>query len=257
LFRWLAGWTEAGVAALDGRLEEALTSVNRNRAVGRAAGPRDAAIVPLTQSCGLMVAGLTIPGITGELAEWMVRAGYPGYGCMLALAHLRDGDLDQAWATLEPLAAGGFSDVPPDVSWTGTLACAAIVIARRREAEAAAVLARLFEPYADQVAVAAGVPFGSISHVLALMAAVMGQYDRADAAFSVAADRHRRMAAPGFLALTQAEWARVLLERGGPGDADRARSLLDDALTTARQLRQTNLERDVVALLQRGRPAAR
>ena len=88
-----------------------------------------------------------------------------------------------------------------------------------RDREPAEVLLRLLGPHADQVVAAAGMPFGSVSHFLALLAGVLGDHDRADAAFATAAATHARMAAPAFLANTQTEWARLLLTRGNPGDA--------------------------------------
>jgi hypothetical protein len=127
---------------------------------------------------------------------------------------------------------------------------AALVVAELRETEAAECLVRLLDPFADQFIVAAAMPFGSVSHYLALLAATLGDDDRADAAFATAADMHARMGAPGFLASTQTEWARLLLRRGHAGDADQASQLLTRALDTARQLGLPKIERDAVALLQ-------
>jgi hypothetical protein len=41
----------------------------------------------------------------------------------------------------------------------------------------------------------------------------------------------------------------MLIARGEPGDAERARELLDQALTSARELGLANIERRAVALL--------
>jgi len=46
----------------------------------------------------------------------------------------------------------------------------------------------------------------------------------------------------------------MLLARRQAGDADRARELLGQALTTARELGHAKVERDAVALLQGDRP---
>jgi hypothetical protein len=125
-----------------------------------------------------------------------------------------------------------------------------VVVAELRQTEAAECLLRLLSPFPDQVIVAAAMPFGSVSHFLGLLAAALGDDDGADAAFAAAADLYARMGAPGFLASTQTERARLLLRRHHPGDADHAHQLLTQALDTARQLSLPKIERDAVALLQ-------
>jgi hypothetical protein len=147
------------------------------------------------------------------------------------------------------VAADGFSVVPRDVSWTASMACAAVVVAELGQREAAACLVRLLQPYADQVVVTAAMPFGAVSHYLGLLHAALGDEGRADTAFAAAADLHAALDAAGFLASTQTEWARFLLHRRKPGDAEHARQLLTEALDRARQLNLARLERDAAALL--------
>jgi hypothetical protein len=52
-----------------------------------------------------------------------------------------------------------------------------------------------------------------------------------------------------WLARTRYEWAAMLSRRDEPGDAERARDLLDHALTTARELGLASVERRAVELL--------
>ena len=47
---------------------------------------------------------------------------------------------------------------------------------------------------------------------------------------------NERMGARPWLAHTQEDYARMLLERGRPGDSEKARELLTEALTTYREL---------------------
>ncbi len=247
LFRWLAGWTAAGRAVLDGRVEDALTAIEAARHIGRNLG--DADIVALTQHCSVMVTGADVPGISDRLTAAVTKTGYRLFVAFLAMAQARDGDTSGAWETLGPAPSERLESLPRDVSWTASLAGAAMVVAELGDREAADVLLRLLGPHADQIVVAAAVPFGAVSHFLALLARAVGDYDRADAAFASAAAMHTRMAAPAFLASTQTEWARLLLTRRNPGDAERARELLNQALTTARELGLGKIERDAVALL--------
>jgi hypothetical protein len=60
---------------------------------------------------------------------------------------------------------------------------------------------------------------------------------------------HERLAAPAWLARTRLEWARMLLTRRRPGDTDRARELLNQALPVARELGLAKIELDAVTLL--------
>jgi class 3 adenylate cyclase len=249
LFRWLAGWVAAGRATLDGRVEEAFAQVMATRDIGRSLGLRDSETVSLTQRIAIMAAGGEVEGLQDELAAHMARSDYVNYNAFLALAQIRGGDATAARETLAPLAAEEFSTMPRDVSWAASLACAAAVVAELRQTEAAACLARLFEPFADQVVVGAGMPFGSVAHHLALLATAVGDFDRADASFAVAAETHTRIDAPALLACTRTEWARCLLQRRGEGDADRARELLTQALHSARTLGLPKIEGDAVALL--------
>jgi class 3 adenylate cyclase/tetratricopeptide (TPR) repeat protein len=250
LFRWLAGWNVAGRANLDGRIADAVAQVAATRDIGRGLGLRDAETTSVTQCCGLIVTGADVPGSGEAIAAVFARTGYPNYSPFLALAHLRDGDAAAAWATLGPLAADEFSALPMEVSWAGALASASVVVAELRQTEAAECLLRLLSPFPDQVIVAAAMPFGSVSHFLGLLAAALGDDDRAAADFAAAADLYARIGAPGFLAGTRTEWARLLLRRRHPGDADYARQLLTQALDSARQLSLPKIERDAVALLQ-------
>src|SRR5207237_289299 len=91
---------------------------------------------------------------------------------------------------------------------------------------------------------------GSVSHYLGLLAASLGRHHPAAAHFAEAAAVHARMGAPALLARTRLEWAGTLLARRAPGDAERARGLLGDALTTARHLGLRTVEQRASALLE-------
>jgi hypothetical protein len=111
------------------------------------------------------------------------------------------------------------------------------------------VLYELLAPYGDQFAFGYGGAWGAVAHHLGLLAATLDRFDEAEARFAVAAATHERVGAPTWLARTRCEWAAVLLRRGGPGDAGRARDLLDRALATSRELGLASVERRVVQLL--------
>jgi hypothetical protein len=89
----------------------------------------------------------------------------------------------------------------------------------------------------------------AVVHHLGLLAATIGHYDEADERFGAAAVIHERLKAPAWLAHTRLEWARMLLARRAPRDAERTRELLGQALDTARELGLGNVERRAAALL--------
>jgi hypothetical protein len=95
----------------------------------------------------------------------------------------------------------------------------------------------------------AGGSLGAVAYYLAILAATSGDFYGAEHHFAKAAATHERIGAPHWLARTRLEWARMLLNRGRPGDAEQARELLGQALTTARERGLGNIERRAVQLL--------
>ena len=61
---------------------------------------------------------------------------------------------------------------------------------------------------------------------------------------------HERIGAPYWLAVTRVDWAKMLLRRDQPGDHDRARVMLEQALATAREYGFGGVERDATRLLE-------
>jgi hypothetical protein len=118
----------------------------------------------------------------------------------------------------------------------------------------AAQLHRLLAPYPDQIAVwAVGLGIGSVSYYLGLLALCMDALDEALARFAAAAAIDQRVGAPTWLTQTRMGWARALLTRRAPGDAEQADHLLEQTLFDARRLELPGVERRATALL--GRPS--
>ena len=121
-----------------------------------------------------------------------------------------------------------------DAVWLRCLTDCAAVCAQLGEAPRAAALYRLPTPYPDQLPVfVVGTAGGSVLHYLGLLATTMGRFDDAQARFAASTATHQRIQAPTWLARTRLEWARMLLTRRQPGDAERARELLGQAIATA------------------------
>ena len=98
---------------------------------------------------------------------------------------------------------------------------------------------------------AVGLGIGSVSDHLGLLASCMGALDEALARFAAAAAVDQRVGAPTWLARTRVGWARTLLTRRAPGDAEQADHLLEQALDDARRLGLAGVEGRAAALLGR------
>ena len=124
-----------------------------------------------------------------------------------------------------------------------------LVATRLGDRPGASELYGLLAPYGDQFAFTYAGAWGAVSHYLGLLAATLDRFDEAEAHFAAAAETHERNDMPPCLARTRCEWAAMLLQRGEPADAERASDLLDQALTTARDLGLAGVERRVVGFL--------
>ncbi len=129
------------------------------------------------------------------------------------------------------------------------MALLAEICARLEDHEAAAMLLDCLTPHHAFIATHAGATAGPVAHYLGLLAATLHRHDEAETHYQEAADIEERIGAPAWLARTRLEWARMLLARNGPGDAERARILLSQALETAQKLGLGTIERRAVELL--------
>ncbi len=151
---------------------------------------------------------------------------------LLAKAHAEGDRLDRSSELLAEMADSGF-ELHLDQFWlTGMvdLADAAIECGDPGSADPLFVL---LEPWADQLPATGGSALCPVSHYLGGLATVLGRFDEADAYFVRASELNRRMGARFFAARTDLLWARMLIERGAPGDRSRAEALLTSARDVA------------------------
>jgi hypothetical protein len=172
----------------------------------------------------------------------------PFFRALLALAQCQLDRPEEARAAFAPLRDDPDRHLSEYYS-SPTAALLALLCAELGDAEAAARLAGIIAPYADQVASHPMVWFGSFHHSMALLATTLERFPEAEAYFLDAAATHQRLDSPTWLARTRLECARMLLRRNGPGDADRGRSMVRSALDDARALGLGGIERDAVTLL--------
>jgi class 3 adenylate cyclase len=249
LLRWMQLTARSTRSRIAGRLADAETFADQALQVGQTAGIPDA-----FRFYGANLFWLRYDqGRLGDLVRILERAATrpttsPLVALSFALALCELDRHEEARPIFEEIAAKDFAAIAVNFTWLYGLTMAAEVCATLHDVERATVLYRHLNSHPDQFGAMGNVAAtGSVSHYLGLLAPSLGLLEEADAHFTAATARH--VGAPTWLARTQLEWARMLLIRRQPGDAERACELLGGALTTARELGLANVERRAVATL--------
>ncbi|MBN1239432.1 MAG: AAA family ATPase [Gammaproteobacteria bacterium] len=193
------------------------------------------------------------PLIERFAASPLNRAWTPGL--MLALTEI--GRLDDAARELDKLAAGEFAMIPFDALRTSTLVYCAETCTALGDAERAKVLYPLLVPYAGTFATHhLAVCFGSTDQYLGMLAATMGDLDRARRHFDAAVRAHAAARAWPWLARTCQRYALALRKSQEPNDRARAEQLLREAEQLADRLGMQGLGVEIDALLRGDRAQA-
>jgi len=261
-YLWYAAAHQAMCACVEGRFDEAerlaavALEVGRHlpgRHPTRLRYRREDRPAEVAYEMQLFVVRL-LQGRIGELVptfEALVAAERSNDGWLIALALLyadegRESDTRQLF---EEIVDGGFENIRRNVEWLPKMATLATVCAFLGDADRAGRLYELLVPYEARNATILELAFfGSASHVLGLLAATMWRWRAAELHFQAAIERHERMQSPSWVALSKHALAKMLLERGDPGDQDRVAELTGDVLATARRLGMAALESRVLAL---------
>jgi class 3 adenylate cyclase len=236
---WRAGLRRNCHVLLAGRLEEAERLALENRETAVRGG--------LDQSLANAIFGgvlFTVRWERGRLAEMenpisalvSAQPGLPLWRVCLAFLYCETDRLVLARPHFDMLAAGGFADLPLDITWLNGMVVLAMVAAALGDENRGAVLYQSLLPYSGRNACNGPACMGPVDRALGLLATLAGRFGEADGHFAASAELARRMRAPTFLARTQLEWARMLGRRAGRGDAERARELATAALTAAEEL---------------------
>jgi class 3 adenylate cyclase/tetratricopeptide (TPR) repeat protein len=185
----------------------------------------------------------------------------PQYRIVLALIYAASGRRDEAAAELEFLAADDFASIPRDWNWLDNMRGLATLSVMLRDVHRASIVYEQMLPYVDRNITAGwgDIARGSAALYLGMLARTLGRLDDAAAHFEQALSLNRRMGARPAIARTKAEYARMLLRRGGVGDPEKADGLLNDALAEASALGMKILEarvRDLVAQAEGRKPEA-
>lgn len=234
---------------LAGHIDAAEQAAGEALQIASQSGELDAFVYYAAQIYGVRRA----QGRLGEIIELIERAveenpGLPAFRAVLAVALCELDRVDDARVVFAPLVASGFTEFPFDPPWLTAMSLCADAAAYLEHRTAAQTLAELLAPWRDQLAFTGPTCNGSIARPLGLALATAGRLDEANEAFAHAAAVHETIEAPIELARTQLNWARMLASRGRPGDPDRARALLDDALRTAIRLGLATIQTQAQAL---------
>jgi tetratricopeptide (TPR) repeat protein len=229
---------QAALALTSGRLEEAEELIERAFELGESIKAEIA--VPIYQLQRYSLADLRGKSEQlGPALEEIVEA-HPArvvFRCALTHLHARCGHMSDAERLFGALAHDNFAAVPFDQEWLLATSYLAETAALLDDAQAAAELYSLLVPYASLSAADWPEAFrGSMSRYLAVLATATGAFDDAVEHFEAALAMNARMAARPWLALTQRDYAELLVARGGVEDRARAEQLLLNADVLGREL---------------------
>lgn len=185
--------------------------------------------------------------------ELLTAASVAAWRPLLICARTLAGQTDEARAELAEIACDDFVAIPENTlfpMWMGYLVPACAQLADERHA---AVLLRLLAPYADRIwGVGAGaVLMGHGGRYLGLLHAALGNASAAARHYERALEENERAQAWPWLAVTQADYARLLLApaQRGRGARTRGLALAETARTTANRLGMKDLAQRAAGLL--------
>ena len=167
------------------------------------------------------------------------KAWLPGFA--LIAADL--GFQEQARRRLRELAETGF-EMPFDAKRSTSLSYVSDVAVLLGDSDAAERLYELMLVY-RHMTITAGIVtvcYGAASRYLGMLAATLGEFDKAEAHFEHALEMNERMGARPWLAHAKAEFAMLLRRRGGKGASERAEVLANEAWKIAAELDMVRLK---------------
>jgi class 3 adenylate cyclase/tetratricopeptide (TPR) repeat protein len=167
----------------------------------------------------------------------------------LAVIYSELGRTREAREEFEQLAWNDFADLPRDPLWMGSMTYLADVCTFLGDKVRAAALYKILLPFAGRnVVIGIGQScYGALSRYLGALATTLERWEEAAQHFEDALAMNARMDARPWLAHTQEQYATMLFARRQSGDRNKAATLLDAALATARELGMRALEQRIMA----------
>jgi hypothetical protein len=206
---WYVPQWRATLAFLEGRITEGIELSRRARALGRQAGDANADgffgehyLMRMLVQERIAELDPAASGVESEVTERAARSpAWRAFRFTFAWWHASRGEFEQAQRDFDAAIGDGFDTLPRDVNWLSALSSASEACVLLRDAERAAEIRTLLEPYATRMAVGArgSCHAGSIAYALARLAAISGDVAAADALFADAAERDGCAGAPTFV----------------------------------------------------------
>ncbi|HEY4778164.1 MAG TPA: LuxR C-terminal-related transcriptional regulator, partial [Solirubrobacterales bacterium] len=239
----------SAIALCDGDLEGAEVMAARSHEWGRLLTGRDASGVYGIQMFGVRREQGRLAELAPAvriLAGGVEREGPWRPGLVAVLAEL--GMEAEARRELSKLASEGIEEFQASL-WLGTLAYLSDACAALGDEEMAAILYPELEPLAGgNVMIGHLVAcYGSADRYLGMLAATLGEWERAEEHFERATEENERMGVSTWVAHTAYEYGRFLLGRGR-GSRERADALLGEAATLAERIGMEGLLAKIRAL---------
>ena len=182
--------------------------------------------------------------VVPELAD--LAEAFPArvaFRCALAHAQARVGNVQEAQELVTELGADRFSVLPFDQEWLWAASLLAETVVWIGDLGAAEVLYELVVPWVGLNASDHPEGFrGSVSRDAGLLATLLNRPDEAAAHFEDAIAANTRMGARVWVAYAKSDYGRLLLERGRPGDDERAQELLVSAKARSAELGLNSLD---------------
>jgi class 3 adenylate cyclase/tetratricopeptide (TPR) repeat protein len=231
--RWTLTYKQACIAGLHGDLAEYERLAETALTLGIETGQPDAMTIYAAQLANVRHhqgrMHELIPLIEQALAD---TPTLHVYRAVLALAHARAGEADQAQRLLDEEHAAGFP-MPNDVQWSTGLVSWADTAVRVGAVDTAPLLRERLLSYHDHIVTTAATFSPAVCYDLGLLDHLSGRYDDAEQWFTEALQLHERVRSPLLVAITHAAWAALLADRNQHDDHTRARAMAQQALDTA------------------------
>lgn len=242
--RWTAMLYEVFEATMETRLDDAERLTEVALEIGTEIGEPDA----FALYAGQLFAARSFAGREGELLPIVqgVMEANPDitvFRLAYAIICLAVDQEDEARTILRTAVDQGFDAIPADYAWMTTVIGYAVLTVEFEDADTAAQLYRILEPFGHEVAFSGATSQGPISAYLGKLASVMGRHDTADEHLREALNIARTFGWKYHEATTLVALARSHRRRTGALGPD-AHMWLDDAAAIAaeRQLHGVLIE---------------
>jgi tetratricopeptide (TPR) repeat protein len=229
---------EATQPQMEGSFEEAEQKALEALAAGRKVDISNAVTVFSLYTWALLWLQGRFAEIEDSFPSEVRERGSPFIRSVAAQCHLMLGREEQARKEFERLAVNDFAEQSRNWLMPIIMMCMSELAASLGDTLRASQLYELLHACDDRLIVMGtnGPCFGAKTHWLGMLATTMTRWDEAAAHFEDAIATNIRIGARPYLARSQHEYARMLVERNESGDKEKAKELLAEATAMYREL---------------------